>query len=43
MTSLGDVLRSPIGRIHFAGTETAKVWQGYMEGALESAGKSNIK
>ncbi|MCL4287850.1 MAG: FAD-dependent oxidoreductase, partial [Thermoleophilia bacterium] len=27
----------PVGRIHWAGTETATVWSGYMEGALESA------
>ncbi len=30
-------LRAPLGRIHFAGTETATEWNGYMEGALESA------
>ncbi|EFA79410.1 amine oxidase [Heterostelium album PN500] len=29
-------LREPVGRIHWAGTETANVWIGYMEGALES-------
>lgn len=38
LSSLGSSLRAPVGRIHFAGTETARVWQGYMEGALESAG-----
>jgi hypothetical protein len=37
LTELGDAIRDPIGRIHFAGTETARVWLGYMEGALESA------
>ena len=30
-------LRAPVGRIHWAGTETATVWAGYMEGAIESA------
>jgi monoamine oxidase len=30
-------LRAPFGRVHFAGTETATEWNGYMEGALESA------
>ncbi len=29
-------LREPVGRIHWAGTETARVWTGFMEGALES-------
>jgi monoamine oxidase len=35
-TSAGDALRAPIGRLHFAGTETAHEWNGYMEGALEA-------
>jgi len=30
-------LRAPLDRLHFAGTETATEWNGYMEGALESA------
>lgn len=29
-------LREPVGRIHWAGTETAMEWIGYMEGALSS-------
>lgn len=36
-TAYGPCLRAPVGRIHWAGTETATVWSGYMEGALESA------
>lgn len=32
-----EVLRAPVGRIHFAGSETAQAFPGYMEGALESA------
>lgn len=36
-TACGPALRAPLGRIHFAGTETATVWCGYMEGALQSA------
>jgi monoamine oxidase len=35
-TAYGEALREPIGRIHWAGTETATVWNGYMEGALQS-------
>ena len=36
LTSRGDALRAPHGRIYWAGTETATVWTGYIEGALES-------
>ena len=32
-TSLGEWLRKPFDRIHWAGTETSTVWSGYMEGA----------
>jgi monoamine oxidase len=34
--SFGEALRDPVGRIHWAGTETAFQWNGYMEGAVES-------
>ena len=34
----GHTLRAPIGRLHFAGTEAAPMWSGYIEGALR-AGK----
>lgn len=36
MTSVGDALREPVGRIHWAGTETATQWCGYMDGAVRS-------
>jgi len=36
-TECGPALRQPAGRIHWAGTETATVWSGYMEGALQAA------
>lgn len=35
-TSLGPALRKPIGRVHWAGTETATVWSGYIDGAISS-------
>jgi monoamine oxidase len=35
-TSFGDALRAPIGPIHWAGAETATVWNGYMDGAVQS-------
>lgn len=31
-----DYLRKPAGGIHFAGTETAEYWTGYMDGAVRS-------
>jgi monoamine oxidase len=34
--SLCPALRRPVGRLHWAGTETATEWCGYIEGALES-------
>lgn len=36
LTQYGPALRRPVGRIHWAGTETAQRWNGYMEGAVES-------
>uniref|UniRef100_A0A8D0SWY5 Amine oxidase n=2 Tax=Sus scrofa TaxID=9823 RepID=A0A8D0SWY5_PIG len=36
MTQYGRVIRQPVGRIFFAGTETATQWSGYMEGAVEA-------
>ena len=35
-TGFGRALRPPIGPIHWAGTETATVWSGYMDGAVRS-------
>jgi monoamine oxidase len=36
LSDLGDALRAPCGRLHFAGTETAVHWMGYLDGALEA-------
>ncbi|HET9292322.1 MAG TPA: FAD-dependent oxidoreductase, partial [Actinomycetes bacterium] len=35
-TSFGQALREPIGRLHWAGTETATIWTSYMDGAVRS-------
>ncbi len=32
----GSALRAPIGRLHWAGTETAEIWNGYLDGAVRS-------
>jgi monoamine oxidase len=35
-TGYGRLLREPVGRIHWAGTETATRWMGYLDGAIQS-------
>jgi monoamine oxidase len=35
-SDFGSALRAPVGRIHWAGTETAEVFNGYMDGAVRS-------
>jgi monoamine oxidase len=32
----GPSIRRPLGRVHWAGTETATYWSGYMDGAVSS-------
>ena len=36
LTDYGPALRAPVGRIHWAGAETATYWNGYMDGAVRS-------
>jgi len=36
LTQFGQSLREPYQHLHFAGTETAMRWNGYMDGAIES-------
>jgi len=36
LTRHGSALREPVGALHWAGTETATVWSGYIDGALSS-------
>ena len=36
LTRYGRALGRPAGRVHFAGTETADHWAGYMDGAVRS-------
>jgi monoamine oxidase len=36
LIAYGEALRAPIGRLHWAGTETATEWNGYMDGALQA-------
>ncbi|OLE37603.1 MAG: hypothetical protein AUG48_04070 [Actinobacteria bacterium 13_1_20CM_3_68_9] len=36
LLAYGPALRRPVGRIHWAGTETSTFWNGYMDGAVRS-------
>jgi len=36
LLAYGAANRSPVGRIHWAGTETSTFWNGYMDGAVRS-------
>jgi monoamine oxidase len=36
LLDFGTALRTPAGRIHWAGTETSDYWVGYMDGAVRS-------
>ena len=36
LVEYGPALRAPVGRVHWAGTETSTYWNGYMDGAVRS-------
>ncbi len=36
LSGCGPALRDPVGPIHWAGTETATAWSGYIDGAISS-------
>lgn len=36
IVSCGPAIRTPFGRVHWAGTETATYWSGYMDGAARA-------
>ncbi len=40
LSACAPALRAPIGRLHFAGTETATEWTGYLEGALQAGDRA---
>ena len=40
MTQLSHVMRRPLGPVHFAGTEMATEWCGYMDGAIQTGEKA---
>jgi monoamine oxidase len=40
LSTAGEALRRPCGRIHWAGTETAARWCGYMDGAISAGARA---
>jgi monoamine oxidase len=40
LLDFGAALRAPVGRIHWAGAETATYWNGYMDGAVRSGSRA---
>ena len=36
ITGYGPTIRTPFGRVHWAGTETSTYWSGYMDGAVRA-------
>lgn len=39
----GDQIRRPVGRIHWAGTETSTYWSGYMDGAVRAGERAAVE
>ncbi|MFZ0141106.1 MAG: FAD-dependent oxidoreductase, partial [Aeromicrobium sp.] len=42
-TQVGAALREPVGPIHWAGTETAERWCGYIDGAITSGERAAME
>lgn len=40
LSTTRESLREAVGRVHFASTETAREWMGYLEGALEAGDRA---
>jgi monoamine oxidase len=43
LLAYGPWIRQPIGRIHWAGTETSIYWNGYMDGAVRSGNRATTE
>lgn len=43
LTSVGSALRVPADRVHWAGTETATQWTGYMDGAVRAGQRAAME
>lgn len=40
LTSLGPAIREPVGPIHWSGTETSEIWNGYLDGAVRAGNRA---
>src|SRR3954454_9246717 len=43
LLDFGRAIREPVGRIHWAGTETSSFWNGYMDGAVRSGERASAE
>ena len=43
MTAYGSAIRTPFGRVHWAGTETSTYWTGYMDGAVRAGQRASAE
>ncbi|GAA4118367.1 FAD-dependent oxidoreductase [Nocardioides fonticola] len=43
MVEFGPAIRQAFGRVHWAGTETATYWSGYMDGAVRSGERAALE
>jgi monoamine oxidase len=43
LLAYGPVSRAPIGRLHWAGTETSNYWNGYMDGAIRAGQRAAME
>jgi monoamine oxidase len=43
LLDFGTAIRQPVGRIHWAGTETSTYWNGYMDGAVRSGERASAE
>src|SRR4051794_13737162 len=43
LLDFGTAIREPVGRIHWAGTETSTYWNGYMDGAVRSGERASAE
>jgi len=43
LVEFGPAIRTPHGRVHWAGTETSTYWSGYMDGAVRSGERAAVE
>ncbi len=43
LSDFGPAIRAPVGRVHWAGSETSTFWAGYMDGAVRSGERAALE